>query len=254
MSTPPGTPLHVVGGRHVERAAVSSSDAARDVVAAYLRTLTFVIPSPDGPREFALNAVFTDWPEPNQALPYPCASVTLPADLPLDRHNFVPTPLEDSFGVHRPTSTLWKLGERIGELQVDFWTNTVPARDAIDARLPSAFAPGEDASCILLSGVEGYWCATVKASYEGSMPMDNATAIAADERRLRVRIMVSIDELELRCATLLNPDARGRIMYEAPRVVRVPAEPPAPDTVVYWTQQGGAQWTRQGGDPWEIQQ
>lgn len=252
--TAPGTPLHVVGGQHIQRAAVSSSDAARDVVAAYLRTLTFVIPSRDGAREFQLERVFTDWPAPNEVLPYPCASVTLPTELPIDRHNTVPTPVEDSWDVHRPNSALWKLGERIGELQVDFWTNTVPARDAIDARLPSAFAPGEDASVVLLAGVEGYWCATVKASYEGSMPMDNATSVAANERRLRARIRVSIDELELRCAVAFRPDVRGRIEYEAPRVVRVPDEPPAPSVVVYWTPQGGGQWTRQGGDPWEIQQ
>lgn len=207
----PGTPLHVVGGRHVEVGAVSSSDAARDVVAAYLRTLEFVIPSNDGPRVLKLNAVFTDWPDPNTPLPYPCASVTLVNELPIDRHNFTPTPIDEPFGTRKPGTALWKLGERIGDLQVDFWTNTVPARDAIDARLPSAFAPGEDSSVVLLSGVEGYWCATVKASYEGSMPMDNATAVAADERRLRVRIRVSIDELELRCGVLLEPEVRGKV-------------------------------------------
>lgn len=205
----PGTPLHVVGGRHVEVGAVSSSEAARDVVAAYLGTLEFVIPSPDGPRVFKLNTVFTEWPEPNAVLPYPCASVSLVNELPIDRHNFVPTPVEEPVGTRRPGTALWKLGERIGELQVDFWTNTAPARDAIDARLPSAFAPGEDSSVVLLSGVEGYWCATVKASYEGSMDMDNATSVAANERRLRARIRVSIDELELRCGVLLEPDQRS---------------------------------------------
>lgn len=165
-------------GHRVKNSALDPKTALKEILGAYLRGLEFVVSGDVGelvtaPTSFKLEGVTTDWPDPDKELEYPSASITVPDETGLEGHSLAPTAIESSWGVHDcpgvlDGSVLWKLGELAVEMQVDFWANTIVGRDAIAARLPGAFAPGEGARRVLLEGSPLYWGLAGRYSLEAS--------------------------------------------------------------------------------------
>ncbi len=197
--------------------------AAAVPLAAFLGNLDFCRWGGNAPNTpFKLNKVFHEWPEPDLDLPYPCATVTEVSRADISGHNFVPTALESTFGQYCPDTVLWKLGEVQIEFQVDFWTTDIPTREALGARLPSAFAPGESSSCIVLCGDCRYWDRPVRCTLVGYERRDDSDTVFVRERRLIATIRCDIDVVDLRCANLLQASER----YDIGENV---ATPPAPE-------------------------
>lgn len=197
-------------GRRVPSDALDPEEAAEQVLAEYLRGLEFIVSGrrPDGrtsaeARRFRFREVFPSWPDPSVEVPYPCASVS-GGPIALERHSLVPTPIEESFGRYGAGTALWKLGEMVATFQVDAWLNTGPDREAVVARLPGAFAPGETADRVLLSGTPVYWSLPVRARLVSYERVDTPGARYSNERRVRCDVETSVDVVELRCATLLS--------------------------------------------------
>lgn len=204
-------------GRRVQSSAMDPKSALSRILAAYLATLEFAVSGTRGPIStsdvrFKLEHVLEDWPDPDQQLVYPSASIVVP-DIGMSRHAFAPTALEETLGVYDcpgilDGSVLWKLGEQDVELQVDFWLNSVPARDAVAARLPGAFAPGESAMRVMVEGTPEYWSLPARFALVGWADKDEPGTAYAHERRLTATIRGTIDVVELRCATRLDPSFR----------------------------------------------
>lgn len=203
---PPGRP-GLLYGQVPEKPALSDPrNACADALSAYLWNLRFT--RWGGTAEntpFNLKVVRPEWPEPEKPIEYPSASVIDAEDGEMAAHSFTPTPLEDTYGVFGDGSMLWKLAELVIPFQVDFWTDDAPTRDAIGARLPGAFAPGEDQYGIVLCGSPLYWDRPVRATFLSSQRMDNSESIYPRERRLMCRFLCEIDVVELRCSALLQP-------------------------------------------------
>ena len=208
-------------GRRVATDAISPELAMREVVAAYLAGLVFTVHGAADPqsRTFQFREVFTDWPDPGRELPYPCGSVGFPAGAPLERHNFAPSPLEDTRDVFGANTVLWKVGEYVGDLQFDAWTNTTADRDAVRSRMHGAFAPGEDGTRVFLVGHPRYYGLVVKCSLTSCQDLDTQAQVYANERRLRTLIVVSIEAVELRCGVDLDPEVQPVLTFDTDPVL-----------------------------------
>lgn len=207
-------------GALYESAAPALTDpraACADALAAYLGRLVFTRWGADAPSTpFQLDRVTQEWPEPSEALLYPSASIVDVEDSALEGHALVPTPLEETYGVFGEGTVLWKVAEMPVTFQVDFWTDDAPTREAVAARLPSAFAPGEDGARIVLTGSSRYWGRTVRASLISYRRQDNAGSSFPRERRLMARVRCEVDVVDLRCATLVQPSLEVLTVDGAP--------------------------------------
>jgi hypothetical protein len=202
------------------------AQAAAAVLAKYLSCLKFVRWGRDAPDTvFQLQAVFDDWPEPDVDLPYPCASVNESGPVVMGASNLVPHALEETHNLFGESTVLWKLDEVDISFQVDFFTTDVPTRDAIAARLPNAFQPGEDGGRIVLVGNSLYYNRPVRATLVSYERVDNPDSVYARERRLRAMIDCSIDVVDLRCVSLLSQQETYVIGED---VVPVPEQPAPP--------------------------
>lgn len=179
------------------------------------------------PTPFQLRRVLPEWPNASVAIDYPTASIVDAGPTAMGAHNFVPTPIESTKDAYQANSVVWKLGEIDMVFQVDFWTQSVPDREAIAASLPGLFAPGEGRSCALVRCPEEYFCALARLSLESYQRMDEATSVFVGERRLMAEVRVSVDVLELRCATVLLP----RVVVDTGPEVEVEPEEPAQNVV-----------------------
>ena len=205
-TTPPSRPGRLFGPVPGQPVVVDPRQACADALAAYLWNLKFTRWGGSADcTEFNLKAVYSEWPEPSEQLQYPSASITDAEDGKLEAHSFVPTPLENTFGVYAEGSMLWKLAELVIPFQVDFWTDDGPTRDAIGAKLPGAFAPGEEQYGVVLRGMPLYWDRPVRATFLSAQRMDNAESIYPRERRLMCRFQCEVDVVELRCSAQLDP-------------------------------------------------
>ncbi len=137
----------------------------------------------------------------------------------------VPTALEDTRDKYGEGTVLWKLAEIQVDFQVDFFATDVPTREALSARLPSAFAPGEGAYRIVLCGDCLYWNRPVRCELLSYERIDNPTGVYARERRVVAQIRCDIDVVDLRCATLLKASNRENI---GPNVAITPVPDTAP--------------------------
>lgn len=202
------------------------AQAAAAVLAKYLSCLKFVRWGRDAPDTvFQLREVFDDWPEPDVELPYPCASVGEASPVVLGASSLTPRALEETFGEFGANTVLWKLDEIDIEFQVDFFATDIPTRDALAARLPNAFQPGEDGGRIVLVGNSLYYNRPVRAKLVSYQRMDNPDSVYARERRLRAVIECSIDVVDLRCVSLLSQQETYVIGED---VVPIPERPAPP--------------------------
>lgn len=215
LALPPGTPLQVEEGVDTyPLAAIGTLDprnAMADVLAAYLRCATFRRGGGDIPIEkpFALKRVDPFWPDPKKDIAYPSASIIDNAAIPYEAHALTPTALEETWGSFDPPGTkctvLWKTGEAVAVFQVDYWTTEDPTREAIGARLPSLFNPGEGRRGVVLSGDPRYFRRPVRATLLSNQRMDTEKAVFERERRLMTLVRCEVDVVHLRKAVELQP-------------------------------------------------
>ncbi len=214
-NVPPETPARVPQGTVLDEdgaypaVAFPSLDprqAMANTLASYIGNAQFTRDGGTGPDTvFTLEAVFSEWPDPSQELPYPCASIIDLGKIPFDAHDFTPTPQEGTLEEFCPNTVLWKTGEAVAEFQVDYWANDKPTRQALAARLPGLFNPGESRSGVLLQGDAQYFCRRVRATLlDGERP-DDEDSVYARERRQRTTVRCEIDVVQLRQAVPLQP-------------------------------------------------
>lgn len=188
----------------VPKATIDARANASAVLAAYLKCATFRVWGDEGQdRSFQLAAVREEWPEPDVLMVYPSVSIVDLEDIPEQAHALVPTVLEATAGIYGEGTVLFKLGEAAATLQLDFWTDNLPDREAIAAALPGLFAPGEDGARVLLAGHPRYWNRPVRATLLSWRRADLEDDVYPRQRRLIVRLRVEVDVVELRCVPTL---------------------------------------------------
>lgn len=203
-------------GYHVPNDAIDPEQAIMAAVRVYLEGLEFSINGRIGPvlappTPFRLAEVLDEWPEPGHAPRYPAVSLSLPTAPVLAHKLGGPSALEDTWGLFDcedkgiKQTVLWKLGELDTELQIDLWASDVPMREALLARVLTALVPGEATSRLLLTGTPFYWSRPVRVQLLGYRRIDENEAVYANERRAIVTANVSMDVVDLRCATALDP-------------------------------------------------
>lgn len=211
LALPPGTPLQVVEGRDTyPLAAIGTLDprnAMAEVLAAFMRCAEFRrgggTTRVDKP--FRLKRVEPEWPDPKKDIAYPSASIIDNANIPYEPHSLTPTALEDTWGSFGDCTVLWKTAEAVAVFQVDYWTTDTPTREAIAARLPSLFNPGEGRTGVVLSGDPRYFRRPVRATLLNHQRMDTENAVFERERRLMTLVRCEVDVVHLREAVGLQP-------------------------------------------------
>lgn len=214
-----GTPIldEGLGVTLVPTDAIDPEQAISNVLAAYLRSLVFFVnnraplSSPPLPtQQFRFEKVFDEWPEADRELPYPCATVHA-TDVPYQHHSLAPTPVDGTFGLYDQAgatrgTVLWKTAELDAAYQIDVWTRDTAKREAVLARMQSAFAPEEGTARVMLTGTPSYWNLPVRASLEEDAVsrIDEPEPVYSHERRAIVRVRASVDVVDLRCASLLD--------------------------------------------------
>lgn len=208
--TPPAT-LPLIGAR----------DAMAGVLVEYLRCVVFRVAGGTAPHtEFRLNAVRREWPDASAGLDYPCASVIDATEVTHERRT--PIPLEETLGIYDPCigyavdptfpkTVLWTTGEAQVDFQVDFWLSNVPDRQAIAARLPQLFNPGQERTGVLLGGHPEYYDRVVRATLLSTDPVDVENTVYPNERRLKAVVRCNVPDVDLRIATLLTPVATAEV-------------------------------------------
>lgn len=199
----------------IRSARVDATQAARMVLAAFLRRQLFVIGAGDDGKEtpFNLKAVTEQFPT-NSDLKYPSASITIPTS-DQQAHNFTPKPLEETWNRYAPNSVLWKTAELVADFQVDFFTNDEPTQQAIAGALPAIFNPREGAAGVMVEGVKEYWCLPPRFTLMGDPERfgDTEEAVFAGERRLLVKVRAELDVVHLRgAAALRRPVGRMNVL------------------------------------------
>lgn len=194
-----------------------SRNAMAEVLAEYLRCVTFLVDGGDAPpTTFRLNRIQREWPDAGQPLDYPLASIVDAAEVTHERRS--PVPLEETLGLYDcmvgyapdqafPKTVLWTTGEASVDFQVDFWLSNAPDRQAVAARLPQLFSPGQERTGVLLGGHPKYYDRVVRATLISTDPIDTQESVYPNERRLMALIRCNVDDVDLRIATLLTPVA-----------------------------------------------
>lgn len=190
-------------------AAISTLDprqAMANTLACYIGNADFVRDGGTAPDTvFRLEAVFTEWPDVEQELPYPCASIIDKSPIPYEAHDFTPTPIESTLEVFCPNTVLWKTAEAVVDFQVDYWANNKPTRQALAARITSLFNPGERRAGVMLQGDPKYFDRRVRASLMDHERQDDEDTVYSRERRVRTTVRCEIDVVQLRQAVPLMP-------------------------------------------------
>lgn len=209
-----------------EVAAFDARAAAAAALGAYLRSAEFRAWGGEGPdKRFNLTSVHEEWPEGTQQLEYPSAALSEIQDPEQQAHNFVPTALEETIDVFGAGTVLWKLAEASIVFQVDFFCQSKPDREAIAAALPGLFSPGDEKGGVILTGHPVYYCVPVRCTLEsGPRRIDTSDAVFESERRLTARVRCDVDQVELRCATVLVPSAQ--ILAGETQDTEIPAPEP----------------------------
>jgi len=191
--------------------------AMGEALAAFLLNLEFRVDGGDDEQDtvFSLERVFDRWPLPDERLPYPCASLVSRAPVPVLQHHPTPTPLEETWGTFDDlvagcapggkATVLWKEGGASVAFQVDFWCDTDADREAVEALLPSAFAPEETAAGVIVEGPPLYYSRPVRLALDSMDYDDSAVSSYANERRLRCVVDADCDIVSLRWAQAMKP-------------------------------------------------
>jgi hypothetical protein len=194
-------------------------EAMRVALAAYLASATFRTHGGDDPRdqEWQLRAVRQDWPPPDTELDYPCASI-VPVPATDDSVGpLTPHPLEDTLGLFdswvgapdgSEATCLWRTGDAVATLQVDFWADREADRQAIEGALPALFAPNQRGNCLTVEGPELYFGQPCEYTLLSHHPDDSGLTAYRNERRLRCMVRARCAIVALRRATvMLTPTA-----------------------------------------------
>lgn len=188
---------------------IDARNAAAEALAEYLMCAEFLRYGKDAAdTPFKLTGVDHEWPEPDQEMHYPRASIIDSGKTAMEAHALVPTPLEETLGRFEPNTVLWKTAEASCLFQVDFWTDDAPTREAIAALLPRLFAPGEDRYAVMLCTSARYFCQPARMTLIDYRRDDTAGSVYPRERRLLALVRCEIDVIDLRCATLLAPSIK----------------------------------------------
>lgn len=184
-------------------------DAAAEALAVYLERAVWLVPSSVAgqDRPFKLNRVLREWPNEDNELDQPSASIVTISD-ERQAHNLTPTMLESTFGQFAPNTVLWKVAERELVFQIDFWLTNKPERQAIEAGLDEYFCPTEDRRGILLEGPPEYWSQPIRYRLDtvrGAERNDDSSLVLGRNRTLLARVVAHIDDLQLRLAAELDP-------------------------------------------------
>ena len=202
----------VVGSDTFPLAAIGTlgpRNAAAEVLVAYLRCAQFRRGGGTANDEpFALERVEPWWPDPKRGIAYPSASVIDGEKIPYEPQNFVPVALEHTWHVYGDDTVVWKTGEAVIAFRLDFWCTDDPTREAIAARVPSLFNPGEGYVGVRLAGHPRYFGAPVRATLVGNRRVDTPESVYGRERNLACTVRCEIDVLQLRCAVPLDPRVR----------------------------------------------
>lgn len=199
---------------------VGPIDAMVQTLGAYLSSLTFRVWGGEDvkDRDFQLVGVRANWPSPDVGMVYPSASIVEPTPTSYEAHSLNATALEETWGrfdhfIGLETRTtddaagktcLWKEGEAVQQFQVDFWTDTEPDRQAIEAGLAAAFSPDPDGSAgVVVEGPELYYSLPIRFSLLSTKRDDSAASAGRGERRLRTVVRAECDIVSLRMATVM---------------------------------------------------
>ncbi len=198
-------------------------NAAAEALAAYVAGLRFRrYGGTDVDTEFGLTSVRAEWPEPDKPLEYPCASLVDFEAIPMQGHGLTPTALEDTWDRDAGT-VLWKIAEAAFTFQLDFWANDGPTREAIAARLPSAFAPEDDGARIVIAGSSRYYGRGVRAALRSYQRMDTEQSVYPRERRLLALVRCEIDVVDCRCAPAFSPRINVDVLEPPDELPEMPA-------------------------------
>lgn len=191
---------------------VGPRHAMSTTLAKYLQSLTFRIDGMDDlDTTFQLIDIKHQWPRPDEALNYPCASIIDTGGLKMDAHNFTPTPFEETVGLYDymvgytgypPRTVLWKESGASCEFQVDFWASDKAMRQAIEAGIHAAFSPNEGRYGIVVEGPELYYSRKIRYSLMSTIYDDSENTSYPNERRLRCVVASDCDIVSLRLANL----------------------------------------------------
>lgn len=187
--------------------------AMRKALAAYLLKATFRVDGGADIRDslFQLEKALDHFPRSSEELVYPCVSII---EMPETTHDqpLSPEPLEDTLGTFDsmigatgegdPKTCLWALGEAETMLQVDFWTNNDPDRQAIEGELANLFMPEEGRSSVVLEAPELYFGTGIEFEVMAQHHDDSAVFTQRNERRLRCVVAATCAIVSLRMATL----------------------------------------------------
>lgn len=147
-----------------------------------------------------LRNVNLSWPEPSVSMEYPCATVIDFGQMKFEACNTTPTPIEETFNQFGDGTVVWRTSDLVGDVQVDFWTDNEPEREAIAAQLPIIFnQPGVRYGVVMRSPI-GYFNMPVRLSLVGQQRMDTESSAYIRERRLMVQIRAELPDVHLRQA------------------------------------------------------
>jgi hypothetical protein len=192
--------------------------AMAQALAAYLMAQEFRVDGGSDVRDrvFALLGVTHVWPGPEVVISYPSASIVETAGTDHVGVALAPFPLEETWGRFddriglqvRTTddaagvTCLWKEGQASTLFQVDFWTDTEPDRQAIEAALPALFNPHDGQAGVVVEGPELYYSRSCRFTLLSTKSDDSATSAGRGERRLRCSVRSECDIVSLRMATV----------------------------------------------------
>jgi len=183
-------------------------DAAREALACYLEKMVFFVPTSSGtPISFKLVSVQREWSNEDEEKDEPSASISVITD-ERQHHNFVPTFRDDSFDKYGKGTVLVKVNERQIMMQVDFWTTNKPERQAIAAAIDEYFTPEEGRYGVMIQGPSNYWDEPIRFvldSSRGTERLDSFDSALTRDRRLLVRLIANVDDLQLRKISELSP-------------------------------------------------
>ena len=192
--------------------------ACAEALAALLRAQRFIVWGGDPVeatdltrnREFALQDVLDDFPDANQTLKYPSASI-IPRQAAAYGDNFTPSALESTWDQTRG-SVFWKLGTVSGVFQLGLWADSKPLRDAMAAQITRVLNPRESMAGVLLRLPETYACSTGRFLLTEMQRIDLPNKAFTQEWELRALVAWDTIVLDQRAAHRLL--ARANIHTE----------------------------------------
>ncbi len=184
--------------------------AACAALSAYLQRQTFLVhegkPAVDElsrTKPLQLVRILDDFPAAHVQLAYPSASLVAVGAVEHEG-GFQPSVREDTYDPDRGT-VVWNIGECTGLLQLDIWADSVAAADAFYARLPALMNPGDGVGGLHLRLPPGYLSAPCRYLLVQRERRDTVESAYANERRVSATIRFDAPDLDLRCATVLDP-------------------------------------------------